>query len=819
MEKKKMFGFANPVLKAAAILFFSLAVAVMTRNVWKAFETDLDFAALFQQDYQESNELYNGMHNAAYIVAQKELANSFKNQYADFGVEETVNQTVYNIYRRWMEENLNSGQAVKEPVVAMNREGKIYYYFYPAQLKEKIEQSKRKDKETNVLENQDNQELAYGAADVSDEFDLESDYGIYWSYNDSYSSSMPKNLTDDAGVKEFLDTYPQLYSATEKLVRQSQGLFRNSMNQEELEKSLEELCTKEDGFHYVVETSVNTSNKDQERMEQFKEAYKCYLIAYPYENLYVASNSQLYMEEAIRNSFGDIDFSSVQEAVRSGEVTQDKKEALNTGFYIGIPNAVYQERESGWLKKAEAAREYLWNILIAFCFALIAFIYLCLAAGRNGKDSEVHLFFWDRMWSEFTVLGIGTALSFAVCCVIAPADAIMYRDGLPEASPVFAAMMLGAVALTDIAVALFLSLMRHLKARHFLNSFLSLRFCKWCLKGIRGWFHALSALWRGGSITRRALFLAVGLPLICMTWIGAFFLIPALIFIVFQYSEDITLVFDGVKRIRNGDLSHKIKLKHQGTDWWELAQNINEIGQGLGKAVEGELRSERLKTELITNVSHDLKTPLTSIITYVDLLKKEEINNPKALEYIDVIERKAQSLSILSNDLFDAAKASSGDMPVTLERMDLNAILRQALGEYDERIARADLELRLQLSEHPVYVLGDGRLTWRVLSNLLSNVCKYAMAGSRIYIEILENESTNVSFTIKNISAYELNMKAEELLERFKRADESRNTEGSGLGLNIAKSLMELQKGSFSIEVDGDLFKATGTLPKYQAEE
>ena len=276
---------------------------------------------------------------------------------------------------------------------------------------------------------------------------------------------------------------------------------------------------------------------------------------------------------------------------------------------------------------------------------------------------------------------------------------------------------------------------------------------------------------------------------------------------------DFISICEGVEQIRDGKLSHQIKIKNKGGELEKLAENINEISQGLENAVSSELRSERLKSELISNVSHDLKTPLTSIVTYVDLLKQEEIDNDVAKDYIEVIDRKSKRLTVLTNDLFEAAKASSGDMPVNIETLDLNALVRQALGEFDEKLENAQLNIRLTLPEQPSHVKADGRLSWRVIDNLLNNVVKYAQKGSRVYIEVKDLGNT-FGFIIKNISECELNIPSDELIERFKRGDESRNSEGSGLGLNIANSLIDLQKGSFRIAIDGDLFKAEFELPK-----
>ncbi len=229
--------------------------------------------------------------------------------------------------------------------------------------------------------------------------------------------------------------------------------------------------------------------------------------------------------------------------------------------------------------------------------------------------------------------------------------------------------------------------------------------------------------------------------------------------------------------------------------------------------MDSEIKSERLKTELITNVSHDIRTPLTSIITYVDLLKVE--NDPeKMAEYIEVLDQKSKRLKHLTDDLFEAAKASSGSMPVQLERIDIVSLLTQGIGEMDEKIEASALNFKLSYPTEKVYVKADGKLLWRSVENLFSNIFKYAQPASRVYIDV-EDLGNEILVIFKNISAYELNISADELMERFKRGDESRSSQGSGLGLSIAESLIHIQHGKFLVQVDGDLFKAMIYLPKF----
>lgn len=239
-----------------------------------------------------------------------------------------------------------------------------------------------------------------------------------------------------------------------------------------------------------------------------------------------------------------------------------------------------------------------------------------------------------------------------------------------------------------------------------------------------------------------------------------------------------------------------------------FSERLVGIDDGIRRAVSEQIRSERMKTELITNVSHDIKTPLTSIINYVDLIGKEPIDNPTVREYLGVLSRQSSKLKKLIEDLIEASKASTGNLAVIAEPIDLGVLLSQTVGEYTERLAQSGLEAVEQIPPQPVFVLADGRHLWRVFENLMNNICKYALPGTRVYLS-LENDGKNASVIFKNVSKEALNIPPEELEERFVRGDSSRNTEGSGLGLSIARSLTQLQGGQFEISTDGDLFKAT----------
>lgn len=286
----------------------------------------------------------------------------------------------------------------------------------------------------------------------------------------------------------------------------------------------------------------------------------------------------------------------------------------------------------------------------------------------------------------------------------------------------------------------------------------------------------------------------------------------ALILFSYQFS----FIYKAGKELVNGNKNYKISKKNMKLMVGELkkhAENLNELGDGISLAVDKEMKSERLKAELITNVSHDIKTPLTSIINYTNLLSKEHTPEEEK-QYIDVLNRQSNKLKKLIEDLIEASKASTGNIATSIVPLNIRELMEQSIAEYDEKLSKANLEVVLSIKNEPISVLADGRLLWRVLSNLFSNVSKYALAGTRVYIDVIRCENQEVCISIKNISKEQLNILPDELTERFVRGDSSRHTEGSGLGLNIVKSLVEVQKGRFVLDIDGDLFKALIYLPE-----
>lgn len=283
---------------------------------------------------------------------------------------------------------------------------------------------------------------------------------------------------------------------------------------------------------------------------------------------------------------------------------------------------------------------------------------------------------------------------------------------------------------------------------------------------------------------------------------------------LFYWMQSLCELKKAGKELAKGNSDYKVDTRLMFGQAKEHGEHLNSISEGVKKAVDERMKSEHLKTELITNVSHDIKTPLTSIINYSDLLCKEETENEKIKEYAEVLHRQAGRLKKLVEDLMEASKASTGNVEVHLEPCDVNVLLTQIMGEFQQRMEEEELELVTKQPEETMLILADPRLLWRVMDNLIINICKYSQKGTRVYASVEEAEE-KVIITLKNISKYALDMAPDELMERFIRGDRSRHTEGNGLGLNIAKSLTELQGGDLKLSVDGDLFKVLLTFPKH----
>ena len=452
------------------------------------------------------------------------------------------------------------------------------------------------------------------------------------------------------------------------------------------------------------------------------------------------------------------------------------------------------------------------GMLILSLFCLVV---LTIGAGRNNKDREVHLNLLDRIYTEIAALGIFLTggVGYALCT-----GQVGYSE--QEIWNFFWIAMAG-LWFTIWFLTGWLSLVRRIKAKSLWRDSLLRHLLIFCKKIFR-WFGGLAEIFSQNLGSRIKMILLFGVFVLAefilhgMGLAGGnpfallFLLIldGVVLYALLKKAWGRELILSGLKKITDGELQYKIPEEKLTGEQQQIAGYINHIGEGLDAAVENSLKNERMKTELITNVSHDLKTPLTSIINYVDLLKRENPQDPKVQNYIAILEDKAQRLKTLTEDVVEASKASTGNISLEMTELNFVELIHQVVGEFEEKFQEKNLIMVVHFDQEEAMICADGRRLWRVLENIFGNVTKYAMENTRVYAEV-NVVPPEVRFSLKNISAQPLNITAEELTERFVRGDVARNTEGSGLGLSIAQSLTELQGGEFKVYVDGDLFKVT----------
>lgn len=480
-----------------------------------------------------------------------------------------------------------------------------------------------------------------------------------------------------------------------------------------------------------------------------------------------------------------------------------------------------------WMNDRVSFDQYLTGFLNLGALTLLALIWILWTAGHKSGAEEIVLTWQERIFFDVYAVIMIAAIVFLAFCTVGLAEQLywssasvyaaqsesytsFYNLGVAGAGALFAAGVgCAALLLRTFAV--------RVKARCLGKTTLLCRVAAWMARTIHDFVRFLPFTWK--------MVLGFGGYTVCTLWLitqgrygGGFILMYfclqlVLLFFLAWWAYGYYRLRQGTKTIAGGDLEYQIDTTRMPYDLRLQAEDLNNISVGLAGAVDEKMKSERFKAELITNVSHDLKTPLTSIINYVNLLKSTQQTDPKAAEYIEVLDRKSQRLKKLTEDLVEASKASTGVLSVTREKIGMGQLIDQALAEWEEKLSDRKLTLVSTLPEGETWVYADGRHLWRVIDNLLSNCAKYAMEGTRIYLD-LERGKGQVALSVKNISRDPLNVPAERLMERFVRGEESRSTEGSGLGLSIARSLTELQGGTFDLAVDGDLFKAIVTLPQ-----
>ena len=465
---------------------------------------------------------------------------------------------------------------------------------------------------------------------------------------------------------------------------------------------------------------------------------------------------------------------------------------------------------------------YILPISVIFTFAIA--IYLCWAIGHEKGKDEITLGYIDKIPYEILFL------AWAILLTIFATGAIECLNIANYITIIFA-FVLYFICYIICAITT-VSTIKRLKAKKFIKSFLIYKIGKWCFDKLKILFNTLDEKTTENKrlFWYYLLFIIVSVMLACLFytgiaiilligfWIWSYYKIKKYILDQEKIKKALKDIYEGKNDVRLNEDELKGALK-------EMAVYVNDIASGFSNAIQESLKSERLKTELITNVSHDIKTPLTSIINYVDLLKKENIQDEKVKEYIDILDKKSQRLKKLTEDLVEASKVSSGNVKLNFESIDIKELFNQTIGEFKDRFEQKDLKIEVGMPESDIKIKADSRYLYRIIENLFSNITKYALEGSRVYIDVTENNknkgNTNsnnsynyINISIKNISKDKLNISSDELMQRFVRGDKSRYTEGSGLGLSIAKSLTELQGGKFDIIIDGDLFKVEIDWPK-----
>ena len=538
----------------------------------------------------------------------------------------------------------------------------------------------------------------------------------------------------------------------------------------------------------------------------FKE--KAYAVVYPE------------LSECVTN-IPDADLQLWNHTIDQSFDTKDFVFAVSVDTKFSVADSMADEAEN-----YETYSKLMFPMLAGAIFGsvlwLICMVWLTVTAGRRPEDEEIHLNGFDRWYTEIaagTVIGIWLAGTIISGTLIANSS-LGYSHVV--VTVIVICLICGTYTMAWFLIG-YLSLVRRIKAGTLWKNSLIRKVLKWigkCSGKLADFARAFSrntaekikVLLVGGAF----LFLQFLIIGCVFSGAGVFLLalmavdVAVMIFAI-RKADGLDLIMDGLKKISDGELQYKINTDTLTGKQKVMAEYINNIGGGLDAAVENSLKKERMQTELITNVSHDLKTPLTSIINYVDLMKRENPTDPKIQEYLRILDEKSQRLKVLTEDVVEASKASTGNIKLEMNDIDFVEMVQQVIGEFEEKFKEKNLTMMVHFTDEPSIIYADGQRMWRVLENVFGNVVKYAMEGTRVYAEI-SNRNKKVTFSLKNISAQPLNISADELTERFIRGDVARNTEGSGLGLSIAKSLTELQGGEFKLYLDGDLFKVMITF-------
>ena len=518
-----------------------------------------------------------------------------------------------------------------------------------------------------------------------------------------------------------------------------------------------------------------------------------------------------------------------------------------TVIWIGVPEEypidhdLFAEGRKTFDRVVLHVKDYTIAVVCCLIAWLVIWSYLTFTAGHTeGKNGEsgVSLNWFDRIYIEFIVLltsglvyigwkGLNLLFTAGIDHNYQVAGWLSELLGQLDWSVYLVGFFYGFMASFSFCTVWY-SLVRRVRCWNLWRDSLLHWLCIKIYKGASMILYHKSAAIR--TLIPYNLFLLVNLAAVATAYVvrgnagqllgvitGIIVLDAATGVYLFRNNAEYVEIVEAIKKIRQGEVSYQLEPGRLHGENQEIAEDLNNIGEGIRNAVATSVKDERLKSDLITNVSHDIKTPLTSIINYVDLLKREKIQQEPVKSYIDILDSKTQRLKQLTDDLVEASKISSGNIVLEKEKLNLAELLNQSIGEFSEKFTGQNLQVVFEQNNKEAFIYADSRRMWRIIENLFNNICKYAMPDTRIYID-LQKENGRVEATIKNISRQKLNIRVDDLTERFIRGDESRTTEGSGLGLSIAKNLTEVQGGSFRIDLDGDLFKVTLQFPEMEDE-
>lgn len=577
----------------------------------------------------------------------------------------------------------------------------------------------------------------------------------------------------------------------------------------------------------------------EKRLNNLRSADKInYYVRYNntvFTNCGAASENELITSQFYRlvskNENGNIEIKSNQKryyTIFDEILSFDKKTPIIA--CTSIKETYVNECRTIWDRQAAIVRDTFVTLLACIVVSLFSFVYLLCVCGKT-KDGKHKLMWLDNIWTEIHlafIVGIGGGAAVGYVLLIDEFVSWGYSHNLLNVITTFLAAIASTVVLTSL-----LSIVRNIKCKRFVESSIIFRVVRWSIKKIFIFSKLVCKKIRKRgrlflkTLSKKIGALLIGMLLVYTFLIGIFSICAehspmwlALGILLFGFASlviafrvrDIEEFRKGISEVRNGNVSYKIpELKCE--DMKVLAANFNDIAKGLDESVSAKVKAERLKTELITNVSHDLKTPITSIINYVELLSKIDGLPEEAKDYISVVAKKSERLKNLTQDLFDISRVQSGNEAVVLEKIDVALLINQSLGENDSEIKKSGLSFCVNASKE-LYISADGRKMSRVISNLISNILKYTMKNTRVFITACERDS-EVIIEFKNIASYPMNFDADEIVGRFVRGDESRTADGNGLGLAIAKSYTEICNGNFEVVIDGDMFKAILKFEKY----